>query len=159
MGRVGVGMTWRTEAKGLPVWEGALFYDGDDEFTQVCAGVDDNRVIAGGDSWDSQPSRCTPALDNPDTFAAFLRRLAIRLGCPEEMAGEGVIAAVDEVFVPASRRSDGKDYRVTRLYIVAGFVKSKDYIDADVEWRWNADVGTPDPLLAAVRAWKGVGGG
>lgn len=134
-------MTWRDEAKGLPVWEGALFYDDDSGFKRVCTSVDTQYVYFNGDECMSRASVCTPALDNPDTFAAFLRRLAIRLGCPEEVAAGGVAF---------SRRGP------------FAWVVYAGWNPASWGWAWAVGVTfgddkmTDDRLLAAVQAWKGV---
>lgn len=130
-------MTWRDEAKGLPVWPGALFYDGDDHFTSVCSSTGDGCVKSNGDEVHALAARCIPALDNPDTFAAFLRRLAIRLGCPEDVAAGGVLF-----------------YRRGVWTICAG---PSDWETGVPEWVEESGGNGDDCLLAAVRAWKGVG--
>lgn len=58
--------TWQEAARGIPVWPQAL--------TRRISGLAD--VLA---------------LDNADTQAMYLPRLAIALGCPEDIAEDGVV--------------------------------------------------------------------
>ncbi len=80
---------WKEEARGIPVWAGALFYDGDSAFTRICDDAEHGMVLF-CDGACAPAKRCAVALDNPDTRAAFVRRLAIRLGASEKAAAEGV---------------------------------------------------------------------
>lgn len=105
--------TWQEAARGIPVWPQAL--------TRRIAGLAD--VLA---------------LDNADTQAAYLRRLAVALGCPEEAAGEGVR------FYEASGW----------WHIDAGCIPHKD---GETESWWDgpdlSDARTTDRLLALALAW------
>lgn len=134
---------WKDEARGIPVWVGANLVGG-----MVC--VAPHKVKAGRRVYGSATAArldgyglrevCEVdvdpfvlALDNPDTQAAYLRRLALRLGCPEEVAGEGVMF-----------------YRRGDWFVAAG-----PWEDDVPEWYamvGNDDVS--DRLLALVRAWR-----
>jgi len=152
---------WRTEAHNLPLWPGAFAY-----VPRIYA-PDGNAVLVqdAGDGWfyvdNDARTRCRSevavvALDHADTRAAFVRRLAVRLGCPAEAADEGVITFVDKVFVPAASRVDGKDYRDVRLMLMAGGTRGVDYIDDPVVWNQCVSVATDELCLALVRAWRSV---
>lgn len=148
---------WKPEARGIPVWEGAFIVTPAGNVDGPVEEIDGTMLILRGGSTQYPAAFCGPALSHADTCAAFLRRLAIRLGCPEEVAGEGVIASVDTVIVPASCRADGLEYRSVRLFLSAGHVKREDYIDAETVWSENVEVGTDNRILALVRAWRSVG--
>lgn len=75
-------------------------------------------------------------LSDLDTLAAFDRRLALRLGAPEEAVREGVIASVVDGHVVA----------------VAGFRPDC----RQPAWERGVEVRTSDGLLARVRAWKSI---
>ena len=124
---------WKDEARGIPVWVGAFAY----------AGADGPELVEEGDVeselYRRYASECLPALDNHDTQAAFLRRLALRLGCPEEVASAGVM------FYAEPRSAYGT--------VAAGG------LDDCGDWVWCRDVApnVSDRLLALVRAWRSVG--
>lgn len=158
---------WRQEAVGIPVWEGAHVYTptGRAIVTGSSAKFSARYGVYGGVHEGVMQGRRTVHwrdlvlnLTEPDTRMAFLRRLAIRLGCPTAVADEGVIAFVETVTIPASRRPDGQEYRDRRLYLMAGAVRSVDYIDSPVTWTEHVSLpmDTGDILLALVRAWKAV---
>lgn len=153
-------MTWQEEARGIEPWRGAVGFcvRGSERTVVWVWGDEDDRQVRyaelSGEGWPA--SEFTPNIENPDTCAAFDRRLALRLGAPEEVVREGVIIAVDEIVVPAERRPDGVEHRRHVLCVVAGLVKRADYIDDPLEWSDTVDVDTPDPLLARVRAWWSV---
>jgi hypothetical protein len=92
-------------------------------------------------------SRWFPVLDlsDPDTRAAFDRRLALRLGAPEEAVVEGV--RVFPVGPGEWRMEAGCDY--------LGLDCNKEpYLRT--RWELALNIDTNDPLLARVLAWKSV---
>ena len=82
-------------------------------------------------------SRCTVALDQADTRAAFVRRLALRLGCPEQEVDECVGFCV---------------YTDGGWLAVAGIADE----DGVYPWMHGEWAQTGDRLLALVRAWRSV---
>lgn len=147
---------WREEARRIPVWPFVRtiarhkFEDGDGEWDPewepsfvVLATIESSGDVL---AWfPDDPSQvfttalsddtCQHVIDltDPDTLAAFDRRLAIRLGAPREATREGVAIHV------------GKG----RLQVLAG-VESRTTVTG------APFVGTDDPLLARVRAWNSV---
>lgn len=128
---------WKSEARNLPTWPGAFAYFPASEVAEL--------VVDAGDGWafnDSVYETRTRAelvalaLDHPDTQAAYLRRLAIRLGCPEEVAGEGVTFARESASSPKWWIAAGASYGDPSRFI--------DVVRVD----------TDDRLLALVRAWR-----
>lgn len=95
-------MTWQSAARGVPLWVGCrivwvnpgvptngrpMFY----------VGVEDDDLIAMqpgpftyGSRYVHSGGRVVPDLEDPDTRAMYLRRLAVALGCPEDLADECV---------------------------------------------------------------------
>lgn len=141
--------TWQQEAVGIEPWYSATttmgesFVEFEEERTHAVTGERYihrvERVIT------------VPDLEDPDTLAAFDRRLALRLGAPEEAVREGVMV---EVFVR----------KTWHLHMVAGVPCSwaeegVSWPQEGVSWPWEAmvDVGdVSNTLLARVRAWKSV---
>jgi hypothetical protein len=72
-------------------------------------------------------------LSNPDTRAAYDRRLALALGAPDYLVERGVGVSV----------SDDE-----HVIVRAGF-----YDNPNSDWHHVAHVGTTDPLLARALAW------
>lgn len=151
--------SWKEEARGIPPWPGAHVHHcllGDDRTDIVTwlvdkPGFENWRVesyVTGfhldtfGGSWADVPM--VLALDNPDTCAAFMRRLAVRLGCPEEVAEIGTMFYEE-------RREPGT------WVLAAGGRRGG-------AWEWWCELvsgmpGTDNRLLALVRAWRSVGDG
>lgn len=131
---------WKDEARGIPVWEGAkAIHTGINRWPQVVA-LDPSLGVYAREPFESSLSTGFAGkeelildLSDPDTQAAYLRRLALRLGCPEEVAGEGVIAT----------------FCGGGLQLRAGAARRSPYN----VWTETVDVGTDDRLLALVRAW------
>ena len=143
------GADWKNEALGaLPVWPGALFYDDRDlrdrwgapvpagpNKPQVCVGVEGRRVLSQGGLLTTPLACCVLALDSPDTRVAFVRRLALQLGCPEPLVDVGVMV------YPLGPQG---------CWVFAAGGRT------ELGWAWSAmaKVETDDPLVALVRAWK-----
>lgn len=147
---------WKNEARGIPPWPGAHVHHcilGDDRTDIVTwlvdkPGFENWRVesyVTGfhldtfGGSWADVPM--VLALDNTDTCSAFVRRLAVRLGCPEEVADVGVMFYTEP--------------RSAYWTVAAGG------LDDGGDWVWCRDVSpnVSDRLLALVRAWRSVDDG
>lgn len=172
-----MGADWMEEGRGvLPVWPNARLIDG-----RVVLAIDrivytyvPNDVLllsfgasSVGEHFDSSgstarltgtPPHLLPPIDlaDPDVCAALDRRLALRLGAPEEAVREGVVACC--VF-PDGRRPRGTKPSV--LYVGAGVDFIEGYAGASVPspvWSKDVPVDTDDPILARVRAWKSVSG-
>lgn len=113
-------MTWQTAARGIPLWP---------------------ECRAAG--------TLVPDLEDPDTRVAYIRRLAVALGCPLPLAAGGVI-------VDWSGSSRG-------IVLCAGIPRTEWPDDADpfLAYPWEADVlrdnalmRTPENLtLALALAW------
>lgn len=136
--------SWKEEARGLPVWAGALVYDEDSAAVVVDEVADNGDALIDGCTCSIALARCVLALDNPDTCAAFVRRLAVRLGCPEE------IAEIGTMFYK-TRREPGT------WVLAAGGRRGG-------AWEWWCELvsgasGTDNRLLALVRAWRSVADG
>lgn len=93
---------WRTEARGIPVWDGAaaLRRHPDDTEWTPCRIV---RIREWGNLFYDKSGEgqgftgdytFIPDLDDSDTLAAFDPRLATRLGAPEEAVRDGVLVYV-----------------------------------------------------------------
>lgn len=138
---------WKDEARGIPVWVGANLVGG-----MVCVRAHDTengeRIYGSAaavrldgyglrEVCEVDVDPFVLALDHPDTQAAYLRRLAIRLGCPEEVASAGVM------FYAAPRS--------------AYWTVAAGGLDDCGDWVWCRDVApnVSDRLLALVRAWAG----
>ncbi len=90
-------MTWQDAARGIPVWVGAAVRERDNTASGVVIRIRGDRLDVfvnndhmemGDDAW--YASDCSLDLSDPDTRAAFDRRLAIALGAPENVVNEGV---------------------------------------------------------------------
>ena len=133
---------WMDEAQGIEPWTGAVLLGGG---RCICL----RGVVAGYDDplWghpDSARVPCRvedappPDLRDADTLAAFDRRLALRLGAPEEAVREGVLFF----------RCPDEGSRCWE--VVAGHhAWTVALTDDDFEI-------PDDSLLARVRAWKGA---
>jgi hypothetical protein len=79
---------------GIPVWHGAVVRwtnpaeSAPETVTGFCDFVRGDVVHIGGRHF--SPSACAPYLSDPDTCAAYVRRLALALGAPAEAVEEGV---------------------------------------------------------------------
>lgn len=141
-----VSAEWQSEARGIPMWSGAHTLGG-----MICVQphsvVDGKRVYGSAsavylDDYDGLQEVCEVDVDpfvvdlgHLDTQAAFRRRLAVRLGCPEDLANQGVVV-----------------YRRRAWFICAGPLE----MDAH---EWCKCMGYEDVdnrLLALVRAWCSV---
>lgn len=146
---------WKDEAANLPLWPGCTYYTGESP--------DDLNEVAQMPTLSASPGTFTheglypgdplaaPALDDPDTRAAFTRRLALRLGCPEEAANEGVTFY---------RGGPGWIIAAGQPAVIRGSDTCSWYAEVapDIvtpEWEgW--DDGEPARLVALVRAWRSV---
>lgn len=136
-------MSWQEEAKGIEPWPGALLVSGE----RCCVVGKGGWVVV---ATDSSPYGSTAILDagspnmppvdlsDPDTRAAFDRRLALRLGAPVEAMTEGVVFYEN----------------------CGGIDQWTVHVGANERWRvvMNFDGTAGKPLLARVRAWKSVAG-
>lgn len=144
-------MTWQEEARGIEPWAGAAIYRTPGGYIGTAYQV--GQVLVYGAyhkdaagfrlSWHDE---CVPNLSDPDTCAAFDRRLALRLGAPEEM--------VNRAFCVVVMQDPQTDTWI--LHVHAGAVSPGDYIDDLFEWHEQVRVDTDDRLLARVRAWRSV---
>ena len=160
------GRSWQDEARGIPVWVGAR---------AVTPSGGSHLVLwahwsvesAQGDSYDEPMAELydlddpipqadlVPDLNHADTRTAFVRRLAIRLGCPEATANRGVLMWP----------SDGT-YDVLALVLTAGGHESDGRTSAPEGrgvWRVKVPLDREaytdawkDGALALVRAWRSV---
>ena len=98
-------------------------------------------------------SDCVVDLSDPDTLAAFDRRLALRLGAPEEAVREGVLFWLNDGESP---NAGGWLWEVQAGGEHRERLSGGGYSSAP---KWDGDcirIGTRDPFLARVRAWKSV---
>lgn len=142
--------TWKQEAAGIPPWTGARGCDGygrplrvirADEY--VVWTVDDNASLNDVIVSVGWPPGYVVDLEDPDTLAAFDRRLALRLETPEDSVREGV----------AIYQEEGS------WMLVAG--GGRNYPSPSDPERWYYCLGpvvTDDPVLARVRAWHSATG-
>lgn len=137
---------WREAARGIPVWEGAamLWRELASEWepnprwrSARSEGFGNYGWVAYGDNSLVPQDRAIPDLADPDTRAAYDRRLALALGCPEEHANVGV-----------RFRHEG-NFGGHAWTIDAG-ARPHRY---DSEWERTARIATADPLLARALAW------
>jgi len=155
-----VSESWQSVARGIPVWAGARVNvegsDGLGRCVDVWVGVkgstdpEGNSAplvwVARNDLSDADgcdtvaPADCGPDLSDADTQASYLRRLAIRLGCDEQAAGEGVVFAD----------------RHTGWAIMAGSWCWDSTGGCVMAWERLVAAGEPDRLLALSRAWSEV---
>lgn len=132
---------WKDEAANLPLWPGCTYYTGEspgdfDEVAQMPTLAASPATFSCDGMYPGDPLSC-PALDHPDTQAAYLRRLAIRLGCPEEVANAGVVFYAEEGYAYWTVAAGG--------------------LDDCGDWVWCPEEVAPnvgDRLLALVRAWS-----
>lgn len=132
---------WKDEARGIPVWVGAAIGRVGHGYVGTAYQVGTVLVYvmchkdAAGVRLDWR-DEAYPDLSDPDTQAAYLRRLAIRLGCPEEVANAGVMFYAE----PRS----------------AYWTAAAGGLDDCGDWVWCRDVSpnVDDRLLALVRAWR-----
>ena len=145
-------MTWKDKAKRIPVWEGARFtcMDGPQRVERICLGITEQGSVVAEDGVFAS-DRVTLDLLHADTCAAYLRRLAIARGCPEDIARQGVI------FYP----SDG-DYYDTTFFMKAGATHATDahLRPRGTEWRTSFKLGhgafhawDTNPYVALALAW------
>lgn len=90
-------------------------------------------------------------LSDPDTLAAFDRRLALRLGAPEEAVREGALFWLNEA---EPLNEDGWLWEVQAGGEQRERLSGGGYSSTP---KWDGDcirISTRDPLLARVRAWK-----
>lgn len=130
--------TWQEEARGIEPWPPTWIVPGRKVGEGPFATFEQTgRPIFTGPWYKPDADgRALVALDDPDVLAAFDRRLARRLGAPEEHVKDGAV-----VFTSAGQ-----------CCLRAGLGR---FID-DWEWRADVTVDTDDPLLARVRAWRSV---
>jgi len=97
---------WREAARGIPVWEGAAaWFEGKRwRVTRLWPSVDggEDRVSldaldGSGDGEIPPVQTVVPDLTDPDTRAAYDRRLALALGAPTSAVEEGAHFGYDSV--------------------------------------------------------------
>lgn len=136
-------MTWQEVARdrGIPVWEGIVIVKLDD-------GMRLGRAQEVGDTYvnytwplgvvghadQASLQSLIPDLTDPDTQAAYLRRLAMALGCPKDVAGMGV------VFVHIGG--------LTWTFLAGDWISSRP----DRRWRRNLIL-SQDRIVALAFAW------
>ena len=159
---------WRREAVGIPPWVGAKVHHsllGDDRADVVTWFVDkpgfENWQVASyvtgfsldtfGSTWADVP--IVLDLADPDTRAAFLRRLAIRLGCPADLLPGGVLFFQDGAWAMVAGAPSYLPQRTeTHGRHTVGFSPSVAF-----PWvRLLPGLGTDELCLALVRAWWSV---
>lgn len=114
---------WREAARGIPVWEGALcVFD--------CGASFGGKYRA---EVDAEP-QYIPDLSDPDTRAAYDRRLALALGAPEGAVNEGV-----------RFYRNGSEWTID-----AGFFRG---YGQDADWSRDLRLPTGDFLRARALAW------
>lgn len=154
--------TWQEEAVGIVPWIGAqIVNDNGDVGIQVEEPNSEGwfNVMRIPAQWDlvgfcvarALPGEdppfigSVPNLEDPDTLAAFDRRLALRLGAPEDAVREGVV-----FFQEGS----------TWICAAGGYLGETRAGHNVARLRWYHDAGwldgATDTLLARVRAWKSV---
>ena len=143
---------WREAARGIPVWEGAAaWFEGKRwRVTRLWPSMDGHEdrasleCLDGSGDGEIPPIRhAVPDLADPDTRAAYDRRLALALGCPEAYADVGV-----------------RFRRLSSLSPSAGWIveaghDEHDFYDGPA---WTSEPRTvaadaEDPLLARALAW------
>jgi hypothetical protein len=159
---------WREAARGIPVWEGALaLFDrrtgwwpgrcldvADAAFLDLPSGHRGSRTPCEAITrWMDGGGEIIPDLSDPDTQPGYLRRLAIELGCPEEVAAEGA----SFLYTPDPYRAPDS-YGLGTWAIVAGlrptvFDDNGPRPAFESEWERSLKLGTDDRLLALARAW------
>ena len=86
---------WREAARGVPVWAGAHAVDPTTGLVGVVAAIDAFASEARLHSTWLPAERLIVDLSDPDTRAAYDRRLALALGAPIEAVDEGVALYLD----------------------------------------------------------------
>lgn len=135
---------WHAEARGaIEPWTGAIVIR-DTIYRDVVTAIKADPsgalcVRATGDLSPVPIAEVLLDLENPDTLAAFDRRLALRLGAPTLATQSGVVIRLD------TGHGDGLN-----LHIRTG----------DGTWGCQVVLGLaePDAILARVRAWRSVPG-
>ena len=128
---------WMREAQGIEPWPKHYFEWLDNTGQKV-------GTSAFTDPWYKPDGdmKAIVNLDNPDVLAAFDRRLALRLGAPEEAVREGVMFC---------------SFALTWI-VWAG--QGNGFDEGDFAWEHRlsyAEIGNADdPLLARVRAWNSI---
>jgi hypothetical protein len=128
--------SWQSCAHGIPVWPGArILFCGS---VDTCTEVYEDAVVGTNASY-SPADACVPALSNHDTRMAYLRRLAVRLGCPEEVADLGLVIELTPGW----------------LNLMAGAVEG---LPNEWAFRWVYRYPCPDgdTLAALALTWKAV---
>lgn len=144
---------WKTEARGLPVWPGAFVVHGEESDGPAEDYAADTVCIRDGMTfWPAE--ECSPDLANPDTLAAFDRRLALRLGAPEEAVAQGVIVRLVPVGDPPPWPRFVGDRGGMVLDMMAG-LRDQSFDAPVAAWTYRDHHGD-DPLTARVRAWRSV---
>ena len=136
--------SWQDEARGIPVWAGAkAVHTGINGWPQVVV-LDPALGTFAREPFEwthavnfASEGELFPDLTDPDTRAAFVRRLALRLGAAEEQVDECVGFRV---------HTDGG------WSAVAGIADE----DGVYPWMHSGWAQTADRLLALVRAWRSV---
>lgn len=146
---------WRAAARGIPVWLWCRAFSGRHDFVSLLvvevganstAGLVNPAAPAGwpgGGGSGALTSSWFPDLTDPDTRAAYDRRLALALGCPEACADVGV-----------------RFRRLSSLSPSAGWVVEAGHDEHNFanEHSWDTlpttiAAGVVDPLLARALAW------
>lgn len=158
--------TWREEAVGIEPWGRAAKAIGDKFIEFEYQGSN----IVTGEPYTQRIERVVyvPNLEDPDTLAAFDRRLALRLGAPEDAVREGVlfgrvpdVAAGDEPPEDDDHPNDEDDVEdddPPTWHILAGLSRGGRYPEQRGPV-WSKDLGMANvvcPITARVRAWKSV---
>lgn len=135
---------WLEEARGIPVWGGALLLGFPrmhrgarvlfvcDDGMGVITDITDGRSVSG-----RLTSDLVPDLLDPDTLAAFDRRLALRLGAPAENVAEGVLF-----------------YLNGGVWVLTAGAPDRWWWRHSNDGRFGPE--TDCPILARVRAWRTV---
>lgn len=155
-------MNWQDVVRkhNIPVWPGAHVRERDDTAAGIVLNVRGDRldvwvngfhVEADDGAWHA--SDCVLDLEHPETRAGYLYRLAVRLGCPKEVAAEGVVAHIDR---PGP--SWHEPHRAPPLYLLIGAgrpyrARSEHDTNEPHSWWKGIKVETEDVLLALARAW------
>jgi len=138
-------VTWQEAARGIPVWEGCLATDVDGHRWRILETggrfyVARIRHPRCGNVCEGRPIDLTPDLTDPDTRAAYDRRLALALGAPESIEACGVNLYGAARVVPG----------------VAPFIEVFGRVGGEDGYRWCElvdGIDTTDPLLALALAW------
>lgn len=132
---------WREAARGIPVWPGCREMDGG----IVVGFTDDGNIIRkvdGGLLGACHPATSGPDLSDPDTRAAYDRRLSLELGAPGEAVADGVVVHVSDM---------GFDDALFGHILVIRAGRGDTGVRAT--WETTVQVDTKEPLLARALAW------